>query len=171
MKRYRCWIILHATAVLCSGGAWLTLQVTAEHPALGDPVSYPVNQVDGFELTIEEPSWSPFKGYTIRWKVTANSEDVYAFSIDGNDSEPDFSYLEQYADGQWHRLQYSQDDFGHNDIEFLLGRDESTSLEGSVVQKYDYYGTRLEQGNYRLVLKMTSEDGTPHYLASEFAVE
>ncbi len=34
---------------------------------LGEPVSYPVNQVDGFELTIEKPTWSPFKGYTIRW--------------------------------------------------------------------------------------------------------
>lgn len=33
---------------------------------LGEPVSYPVNQVDGFELTIEKPTWSPFKGYTIR---------------------------------------------------------------------------------------------------------
>ena len=34
---------------------------------LGEPVSYPVNQVDGFELTIEKPTWSPFKGYTILW--------------------------------------------------------------------------------------------------------
>lgn len=41
---------------------------------LGEPVSYPVNQVDGFELTIEKPTWSPFKGYTIRWAVTANSK-------------------------------------------------------------------------------------------------
>ena len=37
---------------------------------LGEPVSYPVNQVDGFELTIEKPTGSPFKGYTIRWAVT-----------------------------------------------------------------------------------------------------
>ena len=36
---------------------------------LGEPVSYPVNQVDGFELTIEKPTWSPFKGYTIRWAL------------------------------------------------------------------------------------------------------
>lgn len=28
---------------------------------LGEPVSYPVNQVEGFELTIEKPTWSPFK--------------------------------------------------------------------------------------------------------------
>ena len=38
--------------------------------------SYPVNQVDGFELTIEKPTWSPFKGYTIRWAVTANSKEI-----------------------------------------------------------------------------------------------
>ena len=42
---------------------------------LGEPVSYPVNQVEGFELTIEKPTWSPFKGYTIRWAVTANSKE------------------------------------------------------------------------------------------------
>ena len=44
---------------------------------LGEPVSYPVNQVEGFELTIEKPTWSPFKGYTIRWAVTANSKEIY----------------------------------------------------------------------------------------------
>ena len=49
---------------------------------LGEPVSYPVNQVDGFELTIEKPTWSPFKGYTIRWAVTANSKEIYSFGED-----------------------------------------------------------------------------------------
>ena len=43
-------------------------------PALEEPVSYPVNQVEGFELTIGEPSWSPFTGYTIQWSVSAESE-------------------------------------------------------------------------------------------------
>ena len=51
---------------------------------LGEPVSYPVNQVDGFELTIEKPTWSPFKGYTIRWAVTANSKEIYSFGEDGS---------------------------------------------------------------------------------------
>ena len=89
---------------------------------LGEPVSYPVNQVDGFELTIEKPTWSPFKGYTF------------------------------------------------NNLEFSLGGD-STGLQGSIVQKYDYYGTRLEAGTYRVVLEMKAKDGTPHYLAAEFDVE
>ena len=88
MKRYRGWLALLLFIALCAGGVWLTLKVTAEYPALGEPVSYPVNQIDGFELTIDEPSWSPFRGYTIRWKVTADSENVYYFIQDGKHRIP-----------------------------------------------------------------------------------
>ena len=91
--------------------------------------SYPVNQVDGFELTIEKPTWSPFKGYTIRWAVTANSKEIYSF---GEDGSPGFEYLERHIDGQWYRLTYSQDIFPFNNLEFSLGGD-STGLQGSIV--------------------------------------
>lgn len=167
MKRYRGWIIFLVFIVLCAGGIWLTLWVTAEYPAIGEPVSDPVNQVGGFELTIEEPSWSPFQGYTIRWTVTADSKEVYSFISDG----PGFEYLERRVNGQWYRLGYSQDVFPFNRTEFTLGGGESDSLEGSIVQKYAYYGTRLEAGAYRVVLEMNAADGAPHYLAAEFNVE
>lgn len=134
---------------------------------LGEPVSYPANQVDGFELTIEKPTWSPFKGYTIRWAVTANSKEIYSF---GEDGSPGFEYLERHIDRQGYRLTYSQDIFPFNNLEFSLGGD-STGLQGSIVQKYDYYGTRLEAGTYRVVLEMKAKDGTPHYLEAEFDVE
>jgi hypothetical protein len=167
MKKHRGWLIGILCLVLCAGAVWLTLRVTAKYPALGAPVSYPVNQVDGFDLTIEEPSWSPFKGYTIRWAVTADSEEVYSFSADG----PGFEYLERCLDGQWYRLAYSQDSFPFGSPEFALGGNEGTGLEGSIVQKYAYYGTRLESGVYRVVLEMRAKDGTPHYLAAEFQVK
>lgn len=170
MKRYRGWLALLVFIALCASGVWLTLKVTAEYPALGEPVSYPVNQIDGFELTIDEPSWSPFKGYTISWKVTANSEDVYYFIHDG-EAPNTFEYLECNVDGQWYRLSYSQDTFPFTTIEFALGGEESNSLEGSIVQKYAYYGTRLEAGSYRVVLEMKEADETPHYLAAEFNIE
>lgn len=169
MKRYRGWIALLILIALCAGGAWLTLQVTAEYPTLGEPVAYPVNQVQGFELTIEEPSWSPFKGYSIRWDVDADSEEVYFLIRDGEG--PGFEYLEHYIDGQWYRLGYSQDNFPFTTIELSLGGEESYGLGGSIVQKYAYYGTRLEPGAYRVVLEMKAADGTPHYLAAEFEVE
>ena len=169
MKRYRGWIILVALIALCAGGVCFTLQATAEYPSLGEAVSYPVNQVDGFELTIEEPTWSPFRGYTIKWVVTADSKEVYIFSRDW-EKEPDFAYLERCVDGQWYRLNYSQDDFSHNSIDFPVGGDEAVRFQGSLVQKYDYYGTRLEAGGYRIVLKMNASDGAPHYLAAEFDV-
>ena len=35
---------------------------------------------------------------------------------------------------------------------------DSTGLQGSIVQKYDYYGTRLEAGTYRVVLEMKAND-------------
>lgn len=162
-KRYRGWIILLIFIAVCAGGVWLTLRVTAEYPALGEPVSYPVDQVGGFELTIEQPTWSPFKGYTIRWAVTADSEEIYSF-VEGDSG---FAYLERCIGGQWYRLTYLQDTFSFNDFAFSLG-EESTGLQGSIVQKYAYYGTRLEPGIYRVVLEMNAKDGTLHYLAAEF---
>lgn len=169
MKRYRVWIASLVFIAICAGGIWLTLQVTAEYPSLSEEVSYPVNQVDGFELTIEKPSWSPFKGYTIRYKVSANSKDIYYFTQDGE--APDFAFLEQYIDGQWYRLGYLEETFPFNTVEFALGGEKGTNLEGSIVQKYAYYGTRLESGMYRVVLEMKSEDGAPHYLVAEFEVK
>jgi hypothetical protein len=166
MKRFRGWILLLALIALCAIGAWFTLRVTAVDPSLGEPVSYLVNQVDGFELTIEKPSWSIFKGYTINWSVTADSEEVYSFYGEA----PGFEFLERCVDGQWYRLGYSQDDFAFNNLEFSLGGGNGTGLQGSVVQKYDHYGTRLEAGTYRLVLEMRAKDGTAHYLAAEFEV-
>lgn len=167
MKKYRGWLILLIFVIICAGSVWLTLQVTAEYPALGEAVSYPVNQVDGFELSIEKPTWSPFKGYTIRWAITANSKEIYSLVEDGGSG---FEHLERCIDGQWYRLAYSQDTFSFNDLEFSLGGD-STKLQGSIVQKYDHYGTRLEAGTYRVVLEMKATDGTVHYLAAEFEVD
>ena len=60
--------------------------------------------------------------------------------------------------------------YTHLDVYKRQGGD-STGLQGSIVQKYDYYGTRLEAGTYRVVLEMKTKDGTPHYLAAEFDVE
>lgn len=170
MKRYRGWIILVALIALGADGVWFTLQATAEYPSLGEPVSYPVNQVEEFELTIEEPTWSPFRGYTINWTVTATSKAVYTFSHDW-EKEPDFAYLERHIDGQWYRLGYSQDYFSHNSMDFPVGGGETARFQGSLVQKYDYYGTRSEAGTYRISLKMEASDGTPHYLAAEFDIK
>ena len=60
MKKFRSFIILIAVILVCAGSVWLTLKATAEYPSFSDiAVTYPVNQVDGFELTIEKPSFSP----------------------------------------------------------------------------------------------------------------
>jgi len=135
MKRYSGWIKLIIFIALCAAIIFFTLQITAEYPALGEQVSYPVNQIEGFELTIEEPSWSPFKGYTIRWKVSADSEEVYFFVEDGNGYEyGGFEYLERLVDEQWYRLGYSQEHFAPLSLDFALGGNEAHGLEGSLVQ-------------------------------------
>ena len=110
-----------------------------------------------------------------RWVFDGQNAGVYpalgaavTFSRDWNDGAPNFSYLEQCVDGQWYRLQYSQDNFGYRSVELLLGGAESTGLQGSIVQKYDYYGTRLESGTYRVVLEMKSKEGASHYPAAGF---
>lgn len=169
MKRYRGPVVFIMFSAICIGGIWATLRATAKYPVLGEEVSYSVNQADGFVLTIEEPIWSPFKGYTIRWDVAADSEDMYTFSRDGK-NRPEFCFLERNLDGQWYRLERIQDNLGFSSVEFLLGGEEATGLEGSIVQKYDGYGTHLEAGKYRIVLEMQAEDEAYYYLAAEFQV-
>ena len=170
MKKHRNWIIPALVAALAAAGIWLIGKVTAVYPGLGDPVSYPVNQVDGFTLTIGEPSFSPFQGYTVAWRVTADSADVYHFTCDG-EAPNTFEFLERRVDGQWYRLAYTQEDLPYSTVELALGGKETTSaLAGSIVQKYAYYGTRLEAGTYRVVLETRASDGTSHYLAQEFEI-
>ena len=120
MKKHRGWIILALIVALAAAGIWLIGKVIAVYPGLGDPVSYPVNQVDGVTLTIEAPSFSPFQGYTIAWKVTADSDDVYHFTCDG-EAPNTFEFLERKVDGQWYRLAYTQNDFPYSTVEFALG--------------------------------------------------
>ena len=64
-----------------------------------------------------------------------------------------------------------QDNFSSTTIEFALGGEEGSGLDGSIVQKYANYGTRLTPGLYRVVLEMRTADGAPHYLAAEFEVK
>lgn len=170
MKRVRTAAFLLLLLALCAGGVWLTLQATAEYPPLGAPVSYPVNQVDGFVLTIKEPSWSPFKGYSISWQVDADSPETYFFVHDGK-APNSFEFLERCVDGQWHRLGYLQDEWSFTTLDFALGGDEGLGLSGTIVQKHANYGTRLEPGAYRVVLEMQASDGTAHYLTAPFSVE
>lgn len=172
MKKFRGLLICLLILTVYAGGVWLTLHLTTEYPALGEPVSYPVNQVPGFALTLAEPSWSPFKGYSLRYDVAAESETVYTFTACHSAG---FERLEQQVDGQWRRLTVSPpppEEFTcFAPLEFDLGGGEGHGLEGSLVQKYDGYGTRLSSGLYRLVLEMTAPDGTPHCLAAEFSVD
>lgn len=165
LKRYRGWLLLLLLLAVCWGLVQLVLRTTAEYPALGEPVSYPVNQLDGFVLSIEEPTWSPFRGYTLRYDVEIHSEDVYTLS---NEAAP-MERLEALKDGQWYALARQWESF--NPISFDLGGAGNTGFEGSLVQKYQDYGTRLEPGTYRLTLELADRQGAPHYLAAEFTVE
>ena len=165
LKRYRDWLLLLLLLAVCWGLVQLVLRTTAEYPALGEPVSYPVNQLDGFVLSIEEPTWSPFRGYTLRYDVEIHSEDVYTLS---NEAAP-MERLESLKDGQWYALARQWESF--NPVSFELGGAGNTGFEGSLVQKYDDYGTRLEPGTYRLTLELADQQGAPHYLAAEFTVD
>lgn len=169
MKKYRGWLLFTLAIACCVGAVLLTLQVTAEYPSQKEPVSYVVNQIEGFNLTVDEPTWSPFKGYTIRWCVETDSEDIYLFAKEEDAPEP--IYLEHFIDEQWFRLGDSQDNSSFFSFEFPLGGENSHSFQGSIVQKYYDYGTRLEAGLYRIVLEIQAKDGTPCYLAAEFTVD
>ncbi len=166
MKKHRGYIILFAVVVLCVGAILLSLHVTAEYPALGEPVSHAVNQLDGFQLTMEKPSWSPFNGYTIRWTVTADSKEIYSLTEHGSE----LGHIERFVNGQWHILEHSHDNPSFNNMKLSLGG-ENRTLQGSIVQKHANYGNRLEAGSYRFVLEMEAGDKTFHHLAAEFDIK
>ena len=102
--------------------------------------------------------------------MAADSEDVYCFVQDG-EAPNTFEYLECNVGGQWYRLNYVQDNISFTTIEFALGGEEGSGLDGSIVQKYANYGTRLTPGLYRVVLEIRASDGASHYLAAEFEVK
>ena len=165
MKHYRGLIKFAVFIVVCAAIIWIILHITAEYPALGEPVSYEVNNIEGFNLTIEEPTYSIFKGYSIRYEIEIDSEEVYYLD---NDSQ-EFEFLECYIDGQWYRLECQNEAIGFNVWD--VGGRENTGFQGSLVQKYAGYGTRLEAGTYRFIMELTDQYGEFHYLAAEFNVE
>ena len=79
MKKHSGWLILAAFVAVLAVGAGLTMKLAAVYPGLGEAADYPVNDVGGFELTLEEPSFTPFAGYTVRWKVTADTGEICRF--------------------------------------------------------------------------------------------
>ncbi len=167
MKKHSGWWILCLVVVLCGGAVWLVWQKTAEYPELGTAVSYPVNEVEGFNLTMETPSFSPFRGYTIRYKIAIDSPEVYRLIWDGDKT---YDYLEREIEQQWYRLESHQGLTDHIWGSHELGG-ENIGFESSIVQKYAGYGTRLEAGTYRLVLEMEDADGNLHHLSAEFVIE
>ena len=98
MKIRKCLVIAAAVIGVIGMIVWGIGKATAEYPEVGKAVSYAVNDVDDITLEIEEPTWSPFRGYTIRWKVSTDSKNTYSFNADG----PGFEFLEHFKDGQWY---------------------------------------------------------------------
>lgn len=124
MKRFRGFLIFILIIALCIGGIRLLLHLTAEYPTPDEAVNYDVNQVDGFTLTIEEPSFSLFRGYTLRYKATADSDEIFYFLQE----DSDFEYLERCINGQWYRFSSSAE-HGYSHLEFALGGETSSSLQ------------------------------------------
>ena len=166
MKRYLKKLAPLICLVLFVGVIWIVFHATAEYPVLGDPVSYPVNQLAGFELSIDEPSWKPFRGYTIRYKVQYQSEALYQLI---QERGKDYCHLDKLVDGQWRRMERTEavPDAINGTLQ-IGGWPSSSAFSATFTQDFDHYGTRLEPGTYRLVLELTADDGSSHYLAAEF---
>lgn len=164
MKHCCGWVIFAAVLALGWGAARLILSATAEYPSLGEPALYPVNELSGFTLSIEEPVWSPFRGYTLRYGIEIDSKEVCVAS----DEESAFEQLEMLSDGVWHRLSCRRATF--NPVSFELGGAGNSGFYGSLVQKYAGYGTRLMPGSYRLTVRLTDRQGEDHRLAAPFEV-
>lgn len=167
MKKYRGLLTLLVLLMLLVSVGWVILRATAVYPTLGEPVVYAVNQLEGFTLSVEKPVWSPFRGYTIQYEIEMASENVYYLETGTGREGPE--RLERLIDGQWYRLQ-SQTEHIWNPNTFPLGGDESSGFYGSLVQKHEGYGIRLEAGDYRLIIDLTDTEGDLHYLSAAFTV-
>ena len=168
MKRYLKKLHPLICIALFVGAIWIVFHVTAEYPIVGEPVSYPVNQLDGFTLSMTEGAWTPFRGHTFRYKIAIQSEEVYRLTMcDGKNGQ----YLDRLVNGQWHRLERPEAIPDMVDWVTQVGGPDTLSFESKFTQRTDYYGTRLEPGTYRLVLELTADDGSSHYLAEEFHVK
>ena len=84
---------------------------------------------------------------------------------------PGFEFLEYFKDGQWYRLEHTQDNVPDDPLVFSVGNGKSLGLMATFVQKEHFYGTRLEPRLYRLTLEMTKNNEDTHYLAHEFQIQ
>ena len=167
MKKYRGLLTFVLVLAICAGAVKLMLDYTAEYPIVGEAVVYPVNQIDGFNLSIESPAWSPFKGYTLRYNIEIESNDIY-YMTTGTETAP--AKLEKLIHGTWYSLNPQNEYEAFNSMTFDLGGD-TYGFSGSLVQKFEELGTRLETGVYRLTIELTDESNILHYLAAEFTIE
>lgn len=168
MKRYLKKLSPLIWIALFIGVIWTVFQVTAEYPILGEPVSYSVNQLEGFELRMTEGAWTPFRGHSFRYKITIQSQEVYQLIARKGKN---YLQLDRLVDGQWYRMERPETIPDMIDLAVTVGGPDTLSFEGKFTQRSGYYGTRLEPGTYRLVLELTDHDGSLHYLASEFDVK
>ena len=166
MKQYlkKCLPLIGFALLL--GVLWGVFQITAEYPLSGEPVSHPVNALNGMELRIEAPSWSVLRGYRIPYTVECSSKERYRMIWD---EETSFLHLEKLENDQWYRLKPAEPPSDILGGEHVLGV-EPLTFHAAFTQKYDGYGNRLEPGTYRLVLELTADDGSLHYLAAEFSI-
>ena len=146
LKRHSGITIFIAGAVIITAVIIFVVKLTAHYPELAEPVSYSVNQLNGFKMEIEGVHWSFRKG------------------------EKSYEYLERLLAGQWYRF-VCNDIRPFPDNSHEIGGPGNTGYEEGFYQKYDGYGTRLETGIYRIVLELTDGEGNIQYLADEFEVK
>ena len=167
LKRHSGITIFIAGAVIITAVIIFVVKLTAHYPELAEPVSYSVNQLNGFKMEIEGVHWSFRKGYCAKYKIEIDSEEIYTLVDTG---EKSYEYLERLLAGQWYRF-VCNDIRPFPDNSHEIGGPGNTGYEEGFYQKYDGYGTRLETGIYRIVLELTDGEGNIQYLADEFEVK
>ena len=119
MKKHRGLLISLAAVILIAGACRAVWVATAEYPEPGEVIDVPVNEVPSLTLTLEEPGFSPFRGYTLRFAIAADTPEPYLLHQRPGEN----FWLEAHIDGQWRRLVCTLNPDVYFDQEDTLGAD------------------------------------------------
>lgn len=117
-----------------------------------------VNNIEGITMNIKKDMVSP-TGLTVILENTTEEQCIYGKPY----------ILEKKVNGNWYQVPVIKDNYGFEDIAYILA--PKSSAEVTIDWEW-LYGS-LKPGEYRIIkdISIDSEEYNPRYLSAEFIIE